>query len=353
MRDTLLLLLVAALASLPAAADTGTSNALIKSGEPVEGPVFEGDQTEGDTIEEPFIIPDLPIYDTGYTCGFTNDYDEVCPYAGSTAPDVVYRYEPYYDQYVDIDLCYSLYDTKVYVYDFEHGFGFDNPYGCNDDACGTTGYQSRLETTLYAGHTYYIVVDGYSTDCGHYEISIDIPIYEILECPPNALLEGEEDCHDDYDDQYNGGCNTLPDPVFQPLGGSLGGIPFDVCGTSGTYLMGTTQYRDTDWFELTVTEESTITFECTAEFPLRIFMLDGNAGCEEITIIDSDTADNFPDMASLTHTFAPGTYWFWVGPSVFEGIPCGSLYVMTITGYGSGTSPARSTTWGEIKGLYR
>ena len=40
------------------------------------------------------VIPSLPYSDTGTTAGYTDDYDEVCPYSGSTAPDVVYSYTP-------------------------------------------------------------------------------------------------------------------------------------------------------------------------------------------------------------------------------------------------------------------
>ena len=78
------------------------------------------------------IVVELPFFDTGATCDNVDDYDEVCPYTGSTSPDVVYLYvNP--DQFelcahADIDLFGSSYDTKVYVYD-----GSLNVLACNDD----------------------------------------------------------------------------------------------------------------------------------------------------------------------------------------------------------------------------
>ena len=35
----------------------------------------------------------------------------------------------------------------------------------------------------------------------------------------------------------------------------------------------------------------------------------------------------------MTRTLGPGTFWLWVGPQVFSGIPCGLDYVMTVHGY--------------------
>ncbi|MCK4915351.1 MAG: hypothetical protein KAS89_04225, partial [Candidatus Eisenbacteria sp.] len=63
-----------------------------KESHPTGVPTYEG-RVEGDTIEDPFVIDDLPFLGSGDTCPFAHDYDEVCPYTGSAAPDVVYRYD--------------------------------------------------------------------------------------------------------------------------------------------------------------------------------------------------------------------------------------------------------------------
>ncbi|MCK4695659.1 MAG: choice-of-anchor J domain-containing protein, partial [Candidatus Cloacimonetes bacterium] len=97
-------------------------------------------------------------------------------------PDVVYAYTPPGDITVDIDLCNSSYDTKVYVY--ENGETPGSPYACNDDACGPYGYQSALYAlALTSGNTYYIVVDGYGGDSGNYELIVtEVAFYPP---PPN------------------------------------------------------------------------------------------------------------------------------------------------------------------------
>lgn len=320
----------------------------------ITGVPFEGGRVQGDTIEDPFFITEIPAYETGNTCGFTLNYDEMCPYGGN-APDVVYEFFNEYERVVHIDLCESLYDTKVYVYDFEGGYGFGNPWACNDDSdCGPYVYRSELLVELLPWTTYHIVVDGYGSSCGEYILQINEYIVEEPECPAGALMEGEPDCYDDYIDGYNAGCSGIPDPVFQPLEGTPNGERFDLCGTSGTYLVYGMEYRDTDWYQLEVQEESTITFECYADFPVQILTLYGSEGCQGMYIIESDQAPGFPDVASITHTYEPGIYWFWVGPYVFSGVDCGSLYVMSITGYeGQGPTPVVPATWGRVKGRFR
>ena len=132
----------------------------------------------GDTVDDPFIIESLPYTAFGSTEWYLDDYDEVCPYTGSLSPDVVYSYTPSIDENLSIDLCGegTDYDTKLYVYENAAG----NLLACNDDACSnsTTNYLSALTEELgsavpmSAGNTYYIVVDGYGSQFGNYELNI-------------------------------------------------------------------------------------------------------------------------------------------------------------------------------------
>ena len=73
----------------------------------------------GDTCSSPTVISSLPYSDTGTTAGYTDDYDEICPFDTPGSPDVVYEYTPTVDEYLDITLCNDAtdYDTKIYVYD--------------------------------------------------------------------------------------------------------------------------------------------------------------------------------------------------------------------------------------------
>ena len=48
---------------------------------------------------------------------YTDDLDFVCPYDGSTSPDVFYAFTPDEDMVIDIGTCNSGFDTKLYVLD--------------------------------------------------------------------------------------------------------------------------------------------------------------------------------------------------------------------------------------------
>jgi len=152
-----------------------------------------------------------------------------------------------------------------------------------------------------------------------------------LVCTGCPIWENEPDCSDDYIDESNGGCNSAP-PVFRTILPQAA-HPFQICGTSGTFLVGGTEtWRDTDWFEITLTQTSFITFTCVAEFPLRIAILDGNPGCPSVPVIEMlDVAEC--EEAVVSASLDPGTYWLWVGPQVFTGVPCGSDYIATVDGY--------------------
>ena len=152
-----------------------------------------------------------------------------------------------------------------------------------------------------------------------------------LQCPPGALQEGEPDCYDGYGDNYNGGCNSDP-YVFSVLEPSCQTIT--LCGTSGVY--DNYYYRDTDWFQIEPVEQTDLTFCCTAEFPLQILVVDGNAGCGGSYIMASAYASEC-QQACIQITLPAGTYWLWVGPSDWSAIPCGSDYVMTLDGYNYST----------------
>ncbi|MCP3998171.1 MAG: hypothetical protein GY722_24385, partial [bacterium] len=141
-----------------------------------------GDRVGGDTIATATVIGGLPYTDGGDTSTFTNDYDVVCPYTGSTAPDVVYSFTPAGDVNIDADLCGSSYDTKLYITDSAM-----NVIACNDDSC--PGYMSEVfGVALTGGETYYIFVDGYGSSSGAYVLNVDGVI--VVPPPANDVCAG-------------------------------------------------------------------------------------------------------------------------------------------------------------------
>jgi hypothetical protein len=328
------------------ASDTGVDHVKIDG---PGGVHYDSGRVEGDTIEEAWVIGSLPFTGFDNTCGFVNNYDEICPYSGSTSGDVVYAYTPGGNETISIDLCYSLYDTKVYVYQDYWTPGA--PYACNDDfyfgsPCGV--YTSKIELlNISAGHTYYIVVDGYGGSCGDYQLDITSEEDCDLVCPDGGLLEGEMGCYTDYVDNWNGGCNSTP-YVFQTIEAQAEDCA-TMCGTSCTYLYAGSSYRDTDWFEVTCLG-GLVTATVEAEFPVQFIFIYG-ADCANLQY-DLLTGGLCTPL-TLSHTGTAGQiFWLWVGPSVFSGIP-ESDYILDVCGIVGEPTPANDSTWGSIKGMFK
>jgi hypothetical protein len=323
-----------------------------KAEQPVTGlpdPIYIG--VGGDTMASATLIVGLPYSDGGNTCSYVNDYDVACPYTGSVSRDVVYKYTPPVDQLIDINLCPSGYDTKGYVFEDT----LYNTIACNDDTpgCGPDGYRSLLECVpVRTGHTYYIVVDGYGGACGTYVIDVSecVPCLEVP-CPPGALAEGEVDCYVDYDDVYNGGCNSVP-PVFTNIPCDTDGGGMTICGTYGVYdhYSGFT-YRDTDWYHLNPAwNDGDVVWCVTGLYGTLTGYIDATAGCPAafLDALFSNPCD------TVCYNLPAGDLWLFV--STDDWLPeyvCGGNYVMTLEGYDCGTVSVEAEAWSKIKADYR
>jgi hypothetical protein len=350
MRKLLVLALVLGLVGVAAANDLG-NQAPVKTPqsypENIPNPVRQG----GDTIASATVIPALPYNDSGTTVGRVDDYDEICPYSGATAPDVVYKYVATASQAVDIDLCGTSYDSKLYVYDA----GL-NLIACNDDfyfdaTCGT--YVSKLENVAFVnGTTYYIIVDGYGAASGAYVIDIAAFVPCLITCPAGGVAEGEPAMVPEYVDNYNGGCNT-PSFPFQSLTATDIAGNLVLCGVSGWYLNAGSNLRDTDWYILTNGNAGAIEVTADAEYATYIFEL-GPQDCSAIGVIQQATAGPCAEAFMTISGYAAGApVWFWAGPTVFAapGADTSYDYVVWFSGL-DGTIATESTTWGSMKALF-
>jgi hypothetical protein len=302
----------------------------------------------GEDIANAVNIPALPYSDGGSTCGFLNNYDAVCPFTGSTSPDVVYRYAGS-GLSLEIDLCNSGYDTKVYVYENNSS----TLVACNDDACGSDGFRSYLPcvpTTV--GNTYYIVVDGYGGACGTYDLQVNECMPCVVDCPSGSIAEGEVDCFDDYKDTYNAGCNSTP-PTFSAL-------PCDssmtVCGTYGGYFHSPSgfNYRDTDWYSIPAANNTAgLTYCVTGSLETLSGYINASLGCGAPVFVEFAVSGACDTQC---YNIPPGDYWLFVATSGFGGadFPCGSDYVISVDGLKNcGPIAVEKKSWGEIKGSYR
>ncbi|MCP4584188.1 MAG: hypothetical protein GY839_21460 [candidate division Zixibacteria bacterium] len=320
----------------------------------------------GDLCDAPIVIPSLPFNDIAqYTCGRDNTQDETCLDLYDGGEDIFYEFTLTEETLVEVRL-----DPKTTTYT-----GVSIADACPaGDTCiefsTLSGAGIHGFTVTLAAGTYYVQVDTWpSPDCiPEFDLYIGPPAlgrccygspadpdcldnmpYDecidtyagawtqdlnciddpcpscVVECPPAGIPEGEPACSTDYDDTYNGGCNSTV-PVFQAI--NDGDI---ICGTSGTFVSTAGDSRDTDWFEYVLTERKRVNWTCTAEFPVLLFIIDGTAGCDGITLADG-TAD-YCTTLTITAVVDPGTYWFWVGPQVYGDTPynCPLNYVAEMT----------------------
>ena len=128
----------------------------------------------GDNINNAFPVPTIPFSDNGTTIGYSDDYTGNCGPAYG-APDVVYSYAPFYDMVIMASLCMDTnFDTRLYVFEDTP----DNIIACNDDYCSNqyTQYVSAIPCLeIFAGHTYYFIIDGYGNASGNYSLSLTFP----------------------------------------------------------------------------------------------------------------------------------------------------------------------------------
>jgi hypothetical protein len=302
-----------------------------------------GEKVGGDNVGNATFIPGLPYSDFGNTGGFADDYCGSCIYCGG-APDVVYAYTPTADVEAVVSLCGSGYDTGLYIYQNAAG----NEVACNDDYCGL---QSQVQLYMYAGNTYYIVIDGYSSSYGDYTLLVEEyvpPEPGECPCPPGAPQEGEVDCYNDYDDQYNGGCNSTP-AVFT----DVMACDHYICGNTGVYDFGGVTYRDTDWYRIYLPVDApNFTVTVWSPVPMAIFFLSG--ACPSPVVDYSAYGIGDCVEVSLSAPMLAGEHWIFVSTDGWTtDWVCGNRYTMLVSGTNMGPSGSEPTTWGSLRSLYR
>lgn len=146
-----------------------------------------------------------------------------------------------------------------------------------------------------------------------------------IECPPEGIPEGEPECYEDYEDQYNGGCGSDP-TVYSPIG-----CDWTVCGETGTFLWWGSNMRDTDWYELLVEPQTNFTMRIVAECPIAIAIIDPVSGdCSDFEVLHFASGEAYEQVVLDHCALNSPLWWLWVGTGVFEGVPCGSEYVLSV-----------------------
>ncbi len=147
--------------------------------------------------------------------------------------------------------------------------------------------------------------------------SVERGTFDVV-CDPNWLFEFDPQCGGLTDP--NGGCGSIFEQ-FSPIDCGL-----TVCGTSKY----TGNERDTDWYQITVTQQQQLTFRVTAEFRVVAGLVAGTNGianCALATNVNPFSIANAGQVASVTVCLPPGTWWFFVAPDFDQPtFACGEQY---------------------------
>lgn len=218
-----------------------------------------------------------------------------------------------------------------------------NP-SCSSITHNAFGYFS-WSGALAAG-TYYIWIDSASGANGNYALEVagqptPTPTQTpCVTCPPLGKPEGEPICADEYQDYFNGGCNwpdasPVPGYHFQPI--SCGEV---ICGNAGNYEYESSDIRDMDWYQISISESTYLIWTVSAAFDTAIWMFDADGGCDVPVEISNMTAP-FCQEVSVEALLSPGQYWLVVAPHTTDDPPCGTDYIASVY---CGPSPTPSPT---------
>lgn len=264
------------------------------------------------------VVTGVPYTDSGTTVGRANNYGllnpGVCPNS-TNSNDVVYSFTAPFTGTYTISLDGSSYDTYLWINSTGACPGTVQ-VACDDD--GGTGVNSLLTLTLFAGTTYYIIVDGYSGNVGAYmlhitsDCNVDCLPTDVLECAGEFRGAGNEsiDCDGGCEPAFFGGVESWQDI-----------LPFTtVCGRSFTYVdsFGGNR-RDADAYRVTLTEACSLAITIRAEFGSQIIISAGTCPWSFVQLLPT-WSYSCSTATYITSCLQPGSYGVVVLPTVYQGL---------------------------------
>ena len=298
----------------------------------------------GDGFSNPIVIGALPYSDARNDCAFLNNVQGGA--CGGTGPDVVYAFTPTLNVCATISLCdpFTNFDTVLDLYLNSSS----TLVRCSDDLCGQ---QSEIaNVTLFAGNTYYIVVDGLGGACGNYQLRITLcPPACNVAIPAGATAEAEPICSDGSVDTYDAGCNSTP---FTAMDVPCSTTPVTLSGRYGNFSTAGINFRDTDWYRVVAGQPTTLVATVNGELSGVIAIVDVLGGCANIVERAPLQLTSPCTPYTVSATVPAGSYYVFVAPADFTGSPCSARYALTVSGTAC-VSRTAWKSWGFVKAMYR
>lgn len=157
-------------------------------------------------------------------------------YGSGYAPDAWFRYDAVCDGLLELSVCDSNYDTNLTLWDSCGG----TVLACNEDACGPSGFQSRLEVPVTGGSSYRIQVSGYFGQSGWGTLEVTDPCMAPANDTCAGALEisgpGSHACDTRLAGADGGPCMPVgPDVWFLYTADCAGPVRFTTCSGGSTF----------------------------------------------------------------------------------------------------------------------
>jgi hypothetical protein len=168
---------------------------------------------QGDNCTDPFIIPEsFPFSEIGNTCDFNN----FCDITGTDNSDVIYQLDITSTIDLEVSLCNSAFDTKLAIFQGDCCTGSDTEWQYNDDNSDHCSPSNRSYIMAnFTPGTYFIVVDGFGSNCGDYQLDITEYFPPVGRCcyddPVQCADNTEAEC-DALAGSWTEGLNCVDDP---------------------------------------------------------------------------------------------------------------------------------------------
>jgi hypothetical protein len=227
----------------------------------------------------------------------------------------------------------NSFDTVISVFCGPCGSADQVCIAANDDDCGNGA--SRVTFCTTAGNEYYIAVSGFAGASGTFDLRVlrsGTPCTDAPACAPcritipaGAIAENEPACGPGYTDNFNAGCSVSPARYSSIAPGQT------IAGKAGTFIRGGQDFRDTDWYEFTLTQPAEVLLVGRGDFPMHLGLIDGRTACTpEIKFDFGESRSAACEDASIRIVLPAGRFIAFAAPSALSGIPCGSNYLLTL-----------------------
>ncbi len=200
-----------------------------------------------------------------------------------------------------------------------------------DDGCGAVNLQESF-TDFFTAGTYFVTIEGVGGGCGAFEL--DISTACVLDAK-GASDEGEPNCGQDGDE--NDGCND-------PDGDGFFNFGTVSCGETiaGTLSFIPGVYADTDWYELVVEENTTVTVTQQGDgsginfgFIQYNEGFEGSGDCSQTSgFVSPFSTATGCQVGDVSSDLTPGIWWIWTALPFQETDPaqdCPTNYVLTVS----------------------